>query len=70
MFSNEDLIFASGGCSNYRIPTMVVANDGTVLAFCNDRKDSITDYTAVISKKIPYTSGICIAEFDLKWLLS
>ena len=32
MYANEKLIFASGGRSNYRIPSMIVTNDGVVLA--------------------------------------
>ena len=44
MTYNEKLLFASGGRSNYRIPSLVVTNDGTVLAFCNDRKDSLKNH--------------------------
>ena len=44
MFFEETKVFASGGASNYRIPSLVVTNDGTVLAFCNDRVDSLKDY--------------------------
>lgn len=43
MFYNEKLIFASGGRSNFRIPSMIVTNNGTMLAFCNDRKDTLSD---------------------------
>lgn len=36
-------VFKTGNRSNYRIPTAVVTNDGTVWAFCNDRRDSVAD---------------------------
>ena len=55
MFFNEELIFASNGHSNYRIPSVIVTNNGTVLAFCNDRidtlKDHATDTVLVCAKK-------------------
>lgn len=44
MFFEETNVFASGGASNYRIPSLVVTNDGTVLAFCNDRVGTLKDY--------------------------
>ena len=44
MFFDETKIFASGGQSNYRIPSIVVTNDGTVCAFCNDRIGSLKDH--------------------------
>lgn len=44
MFFQETKVFASGGQSNYRIPSLVVTNNGTVLAFCNDRVGSLKDY--------------------------
>ena len=57
MYANEKLIFASGGRSNYRIPSMIVTNNGTVLAFCNDRKDTLSDAaqetSLVLCKKKP-----------------
>ena len=37
MFYQETHVFPSGGNSNYRIPSLVVTNSGTVLAFCTDR---------------------------------
>ena len=43
MFFEEKLLFKTGGRSNFRIPTMIVTNNGTVLAFCNDRKDTNRD---------------------------
>ena len=42
MYVNDNLLFASGGRSNYRIPSVVADKHGVVYAFCNDRKD--TDY--------------------------
>lgn len=44
MFFEETKVFASGGASNYRIPSLIVTNDGTVLAFCNDRVGTLKDY--------------------------
>lgn len=44
MFFQERLIFASDGESNYRIPSLVVTDKGTVLAFCNDRIGTLKDY--------------------------
>lgn len=49
MFYRESLIFASGGRSNYRIPSVIVTNRGTVLAFCNDRKDTLADHADEVS---------------------
>lgn len=43
MFS-EKILFPTGGRSNYRIPSIVVTKNGTVIAFCNDRKDSVIDH--------------------------
>lgn len=57
MFCQETLLFPSGGESNYRIPNVIVANDGTVLAFCNDRKNTLKDHaqdtTLVCARKKP-----------------
>ena len=44
MFFEEKLLFASGGADNYRIPAVVVSNNGTVLAFCSDRIGSLKDH--------------------------
>ena len=44
MYFEETIVFASGGDTNYRIPSLVVTNDGTVLAFCNNRVGSLKDY--------------------------
>lgn len=49
MYYNEELIFATGGRSNYRIPSMIVTNKGTVMAFCNDRKDTVSDHSEEVS---------------------
>lgn len=40
----EKILFAAGGRSHFRIPSIVAANDGTMLAFCNDRKDTVEDH--------------------------
>ena len=36
-------VFEQGGDANYHIPNLVVANDGTVLAFCEERWQSAGD---------------------------
>jgi len=36
-------IFPNEGNSHYRIPSIVTANDGTILAFCNRRVGSVAD---------------------------
>ncbi len=43
MFFREELIFPRDGISNFRIPNVISTNNGTVLAFCNDRKKSLSD---------------------------
>ncbi len=57
MYFQDKLVFQSGGRSNYRIPSMIVTNDGTLLAFCNDRKDTLDDHasytTLVYARKRP-----------------
>lgn len=45
----EKLIFPSGGRSNYRIPSIIASKDGVVIAFCNDRKDSVKDHAEEVS---------------------
>lgn len=49
MYAKDHLLFPSGGRSNYRIPSIVAANDGTVAAFCNDRKDSLLDHAEEVA---------------------
>lgn len=55
MLYKEQILFPTGGRSNFRIPSMTVTNNGTVLAFCNDRKDTNLDHaeevTLAMSKK-------------------
>lgn len=43
MHFSETLIFASAGHSHFRIPSVIVTKEGTVLAFCNDRHDTVND---------------------------
>jgi len=40
-------IFLSGDRSNYRIPSIVVTDRGTVMAFANDRRDTLIDHAPV-----------------------
>jgi len=44
MFYQEKLLFAGTTEHNYRIPSLVAAKDGTILAFCNDRKTTLIDH--------------------------
>jgi len=44
MYFHESHIFRSGGASNYRIPSIVATKHGTVLAFCNDRRNTSSDH--------------------------
>ena len=44
MYFRDYNIFKSGGSNNYRIPSIIVDNDGNVIAFCNNRKNSIDDH--------------------------
>ena len=48
MFFRENHVFRSGGESNYRIPSLVVTNDGTVLAFCTNRIGTLKDHAEEI----------------------
>lgn len=49
MFANELLLFPTSGRSHYRIPSVIVTKNGTALAFCNDRKDTVADEAAEVS---------------------
>ena len=49
MYFKESVKFPWEGRSHYRIPSIIVTNNGTVLAFCNDRKDTSHDATAEVS---------------------
>ena len=44
MFFQETTLFPSGGESNFRIPSLIVTNNGTVIAFCNDRHGTLKDH--------------------------
>lgn len=44
MFFQEVQVFSSQGSSNYRIPSLITTNDGSVFAFCNDRIGTLKDY--------------------------
>ncbi len=61
MLYKEKLIFASDGNSNYRIPSINVTNDGTVIAFCNDRKNSLSDHAQEV------TVALCRKALDGEW---
>lgn len=40
-------VFVSGDSANYRIPNALVTNSGAIWFFCNDRRDSLADYTEI-----------------------
>ena len=56
----EEIVFATGGRSHFRIPSMIAAKDGTMLAFCNDRKDTVNDHaeeTAISFSRKPLSGA-------------
>ncbi len=62
MFCNEVLLFKSDGKSNFRIPSLVCANDGSVYAFCNDRKQSLDDFAQEVA--LSYAIKRCGKEWS------
>lgn len=44
MFFEENKVFGSDGRSNYRIPSLIVTNEGNVLAFCSNRLETVEDH--------------------------
>ena len=68
MYANEILLFRSEGRSNYRIPAIIADRDGTIHAFCNDRKDSLSDHaeeTALVyARKKPGCSWETVRDID------
>ena len=44
MFFTETGVFLAGGHSNYRIPSVIVTGSGVVMAFANDRRDTLIDH--------------------------
>ena len=49
MFYKESNIFSSGGMSNYRIPSLIVTNNGTAIAFCTNRIGTLNDHADEIA---------------------
>ena len=47
MYFSEKIIFESGNESNFRIPSLISTSSGTLLAFCNDRKNTLADHADV-----------------------
>lgn len=43
MYFSETLVFVTGGSSHFRIPSIVATKEGMLLAFCNDRHDTVSD---------------------------
>jgi len=52
---SETIVFAAAGQSHYRIPSVIVTEKGTVLAFCNDRHDTVNDHA-------PETDVVCACK--------
>ena len=44
MFYQETILFSSDGYANYRIPSMIVTQEGTAVAFCSNRIGTLKDY--------------------------
>ncbi len=46
LMPEEQWVYTSGkdGCHTYRIPSLIVSNKGTVLAFCEGRRESRSDF--------------------------
>ncbi len=55
MHFSETLIFATAGQSHFRIPSVVVTQSGSVLAFCNDRHDTVHD-------SAPESDVVCVRK--------
>ncbi len=49
MYLKETLLFESGGRSHFRIPSVVATKNGTVIAFCNDRRDTVADEASEVT---------------------
>ena len=68
MFSRETLLFPTGGRSHYRIPSIVATNDGTILAFCNDRRDTVIDHASetmlVYARRLPGQDWEAVRALD------
>ncbi len=52
MHFSETLVFTAAGQSHFRIPSVIVTPKGSVLAFCNDRHDTVHDHA-------PETDVVC-----------
>ncbi|MBQ8817653.1 MAG: exo-alpha-sialidase [Clostridia bacterium] len=46
-YYKSDLVFPTGGDSNFRIPMLVSGDNGALYAFCNDRQKSVSDYAEI-----------------------
>lgn len=46
---DEKILFPTAGRSHYRIPSIAVTKNGTAIAFCNDRKDSVIDHAEEVA---------------------
>ncbi len=44
---DSQLVFCTENDSNYRIPTVVTTASGAVIAFCNDRRETVSDYAEI-----------------------
>ena len=71
MYFKDYNIFKSGGTNNYRIPSILVDNDGTVIAFCNNRKSSIEDHAPEVDlvcciRDVESANGERALQFQLR----
>ena len=67
---DEQIIFKSGeeGYSNYRIPAVITAADGTLLAFCEARKDHRGDSGNIdLILKRSEDDGATWSSFQVVW---
>ena len=49
MFFKDINIFSSGWESNFRIPSLIVTNNGTAIAFCTNRVGTLNDHADEIA---------------------
>ena len=64
-YHKSDLVFPTGGDSNFRIPMLVTGENGAMYAFCNDRQQSVSDYAEI--QWLAYskaTDGVNFSEWE------
>lgn len=57
MFYDEIILFKTEGHSHFRIPSITATQNGTILAFCNDRRETVIDHATeaflMYARKLP-----------------